>query len=420
MSYQPLEARTSRLLYIEIFWSAILGAIITFTGAFVLRLGASNTAISLLSALPSLAAIIVALPAGRFLQSRLHPRLWTIFSLGLFWFGYLVLAFVPGVSVFGLTPGGVGVLVIFLFSVPQNFSAIGVPSLMAEVVPEPHRIRVFGMRSLINFVMQSGVTLLAGVWLSRIPFPTNYQSMFVIGWVCSLFSLACLMQFRARARAAPAGSPARLPRRGRSWQLWPADVGRQHNFRQVLINSLLHQTGLWLAGPLFILRYVRELEAADAWLGLHATVTGLSTAAGLIFWRWATERLREPRTLRLTILPLSLFPLIVGLTPSLTPILVFDVINGFFVAGVNLSHGNIMLQSLPDDKRPEYMGLYSTIINAGAFICPVVSVALAGWLGIGPTLVLCAGLTLLGGMTYFVWRVPVSTQSLTVEGEAHG
>jgi MFS family permease len=128
-----------------------------------------------------------------------------------------------------------------------------------------------------------------------------------------------------------------------------------------------------------------------------------------VFWRWAAERLREPRTLRLTILGLGVFPLVVGLTPNLTPILIFDVLNGFFVAGVNLAHGNILLQSLPEDKRPEYMGLYSTIVNAGAFICPILSAALAGWLGIGPALVICGVLALSGGLTYFVWRVPVST-----------
>jgi hypothetical protein len=69
--------------------------------------------------------------------------------------------------------------------------------------------------------------------------------------------------------------------------LWPADLGAQPNFRQVLINSLLHQGGLWLASPLLILRFVRELDASDAWLGLHGTVMGVSTIVGLVFWRWA-------------------------------------------------------------------------------------------------------------------------------------
>jgi MFS-type transporter involved in bile tolerance (Atg22 family) len=130
---------------------------------------------------------------------------------------------------------------------------------------------------------------------------------------------------------------------------------------------------------------------------------------GLVFWRWAAERLREPRTLRLTILSLGFYPLLVGLSPHLTPILVFAALNGYFVAGVNLSHGNILLQSLPEGKRPEYMGVYSTIINAGAFVSPLVSVAVAGWLGLGPTLVICGGLALLGASSYFVWRVPLGT-----------
>jgi MFS family permease len=408
MPHPPLDARNTRLIYLDIFWQSLLASTLAFNGAYVLRLGASNTAISLLSALPSLAAIFIALPAGQFLQARAHPRLWTILSLGVHWIGFLLLAFVPGVRLPGLSPGGVAVLLIFIFSLPAHVAAIGVPSLMAEVVPEPHRIRVFAMRNLISSIVVSPMTLLVGLWLTRAQFPANYQVIYVVGWVCGLFSLAALAQIRQAAQTAPAGAPALLPRKPRGWRLWPADVGAQPNFRQVLINSLLHQAGLWLASPLLILRYVRELDASDAWLGLHGTVTGISTIVGLVFWRWAAERLREPRTLRLTILFLGIYPCAVGLSPHLTPILIFDVLNGFFVAGVNLSHGNILLGSLPEGKRPEYMGLYSTIINAGAFVCPIVSVVIAGWLGLGPTLVICGVLALLGGLTYFLWRVPVS------------
>jgi hypothetical protein len=323
------------------------------------------------------------------------------------WLGFLLLAVVPWVRLPDLSPGGLAVLLIFIFAIPSHVAGIGIPSLLAEVIPEAHRIRVFATRSLINSIVVSGVTLAVGAWLTAVVFPVNYQAIYVFGWVCGLLSLASLARIRLAARAAPAGPPAQLPRARRGWRLWPADLAAQPNFRRVLGNSLLHQSGLWLASPLLILRYVRELDATDAWLGLHSTVLGVSAIVGLMFWRWAAERLREPRTLRLTILSLGFYPLLVGLSPQLTPILAAAALNGFFVAGVNLSHGNILLQSLPEGKRPEYMGVYSTIINAGAFICPLVSVAVAGWVGVGPTLVACGVLALLGALSYWVWRVPV-------------
>jgi len=409
MSLLPLDARTTRLLYLDIFWQSILAGTLAFNGAYVLRLGASNTAISLMSALPSLAAIFIALPAGYFLQARRHPRGWTLLSLGVHWLGFLLLAVVPWVRLPGLSPGGLAVLIIFVFAIPSHVAGIGIPSLLAEVIPEPHRIRVFATRNLINSVVVSGVTLAVGAWLTAVVFPINYQVIYVVGWVCGLLSLASLARIRLAARTAPAGPPARLPRARRGWRLWPTDLAAQPNFRRVLVNSLWHQSGLWLASPLLILRYVRELDASDAWLGLHGTVMGVSTIVGLVFWRWAAERLREPRTLRLTILSLGLYPLLVGVSSQLAPILVFAALNGFFVAGVNLSHGNILLQSLPEGKRPEYMGVYSTIINTGAFICPLVSVAAAGWLGIGPTLVVCGVWALLGALSYWIWRVPLGS-----------
>lgn len=403
----PLDARTTRLLYLDIFWQSILAGTLAFNGAYVLRLGASNTAISLMSALPPLAAIFIALPAGYFLQARRHPRWWTLASLGVHWLGFLLLAVVPWVRLPGLSPGGLAVLIIFVFAIPSHVAGIGIPSLLAEVIPEAHRIRVFATRGLINSIVVSGATLAVGAWLTAVVFPVNYQAIYVFGWVCGLLSLASLARIRLAARASPAGPAALLPRTRRGWRLWPTDLAAQPNFRRVLTNSLLHQAGLWLASPLLILRYVRELEATDAWLGLHGTVAGVSAIVGLVFWRWAAERLREPRTLRLTILSLGLYPLLVGLSPQLTPILAAAALNGFFVAGVNLSHGNILLQSLPAGQRPEYMGVYSTIVNTGAFICPLISVAVAGWLGVGPALAACGVLALLGALSYWVWRVPV-------------
>jgi MFS family permease len=151
---------------------------------------------------------------------------------------------------------------------------------------------------------------------------------------------------------------------------------------------------------------VRELGASDAWLGLHGTVTGVSTIVGLLFWRWAAERLREARTLRLTILSVGVFPLLVGLVPNLNAILLFDVFNGFFIGGINVSHINVLLKTLPEARRTEYMGLYAAVLNAGAFVCPLVSVALANWWGVGPTLVVCGVLALAGSCAHWLWPVP--------------
>jgi MFS family permease len=229
--------------------------------------------------------------------------------------------------------------------------------------------------------------------------------MYVLGWLAAMICIGHWVPIIRGSQASPSAAPA-SPRPARKWQLWPANPGQYPDFVRILRNSLLHSVGLWMAGPLFILRYVRELGASDAWLGLLTTVTAASTILGLLFWRVAAERLREPATLRMTIVTVGFFPLLAGLSPNLTLILAFAVFNGFFAAGINVSHINVLLKTLPDASRSEYMGLYATVMNAGAFVFPLIGVALAGWLGIGTMLVVCGFVALLGSLAHWIWRVP--------------
>ena len=54
----------------------------------------------------------------------------------------------------------------------------------------------------------------------------------------------------------------------------------------------MHGVGLWLASPLYILYYVRQLDASDAWIGLQATVLTATTIVGWLIWRRVSIRWR--------------------------------------------------------------------------------------------------------------------------------
>src|SRR5262250_259761 len=96
------QARATRLLYLEIFWSSILGGVCTFNAAYVLRLGGSSLDVSLLGAVPALVTVLLSVPAGHFLQTRAHPIAWTLVCLGAYWTGWLAFAFIPWIHLGGL------------------------------------------------------------------------------------------------------------------------------------------------------------------------------------------------------------------------------------------------------------------------------------------------------------------------------
>ncbi len=418
------EARATRLLYLEIVLSSVPGGIIAFNGAYLLRLGGSNLEVSLLGALPALAAVFVSVPAGHFLQTRCHPHRWTMACLGIYWTGFFLMGLAPLIPLRGVAASALAVTLLGLASLPTQIFNVGIYPLLADLVPENRRVHVFAVRGIVSSCVISVVTFVTGQWLNAAPFPGNYQSTYTVGWICGLIGVSILALANGIPRPRPAQPlTAPAPVAPLSWRFWPADLAHQHDFVRFTFNTILHSLALWLSAPLLVVYYVRSLGANDAWLGLLATVTSLSTIVGLFVWRGVAERWRVPRTLRWTVLSVGLLPLLVGLIPNLTVILVLAAFNGFMTAGITISHINVMLMTFPEDRRPQFMGLYSATINAGAFVAPLLAVALADRLGLGPTLVACGVIGLVGACAHWIWQVPGRPPSSVVvvaQAEAEG
>ena len=168
---------------------------------------------------------------------------------------------------------------------------------------------------------------------------------------------------------------------------------------------------MWIASPLYIIFFVRSLSASDAWIGLQSTTANIATIFGYALSRWILVRWGEPRTLKRAALTLGMYPILVGLFPNLTLIIFASALNSFFSSGFNLSQFNQLILAMPEEKRPEYTALYYTTTNMGAFIFPLIGVSLASLVGIGPTLIGCGFLSLLGGASF--WFSPVITSTKT-------
>jgi MFS family permease len=127
---------------------------------------------------------------------------------------------------------------------------------------------------------------------------------------------------------------------------------------------------------------------------------------GLFFWRWVTVRLGAPRAARLSVLYVGVMPVLVGLLPNLNVILAVSAVNGFFTAGLIVSHINVLLDAIPPGRQPQFMGLWAATLNAGAFICPLLSVWLAARWGIVTALLFCGVVGMFGAASHWIWRVP--------------
>jgi MFS family permease len=400
--------RNAWYLVLEMFWAAILASAAAFNAAFALRLGATNTQIGLLTSLPALLAVIVSIPAGRFLQRKRRHKPWILTALTLARSGYLLVALLPWLHLAGIPLGEQVILTLIVFTIPVHFFNVGFIPMLAEVTSEERRAAIFSARNIAYNASVTVLVFLFGQWLSRVSFPINYQAMFIFGFATSLLSLFYLI--KVDVPDFPVIQPQERPRLSLREQVrrLRESAASYPGFFRITTNTFMHGMGVWMAAPLYILYYVRNLGASDAWIGLQAMIASSGIILGYIMWRWILARWKESKTLKRTIVCLGLFPVLVGLSPSLTPILFAVALNNLIVPGVNLSHFNTLLKVTPPDKRPEYTALYMAFVNIGIFIFPMLGVALADWLGLRPVLIGCGIFSILGSTSF--WFRPVISE----------
>jgi MFS family permease len=399
-------------LVAEMFWASILGSVATFNAAYAIRLGANNFQVSLLSSIPALMAVLVSYPAAQFLERKAQRKSWVFGSLLVYRAGFLMVAVAPWLSFLRVPSGMMAVMILVMISAPAHFFNVGWIPMLAEVVPEQRRAAVFAARNIINQATVSVTVFLCGLWLSRVVFPINYQVMYVVGFLSSMLSMYCLYKMNVPASHISVvevkqdhkpSQRERIRAAGKSIQQMGRDLTQHGPFFRITTNTLMHGFGVWMAAPLYALYFVKTLNASDAWLGLNGTLACIGTIVGFSLWRWLISRWGEPISLKRTIVMIGIYPMLVGLTPSLPVILVYGVLNGLVTPGVTLSHFNTLLSVMPPEARPRYTALYMTIMNIGAFICPLISVALSNKVGLGPMLAISGLLSVLGS-TSFWWR----------------
>ncbi len=415
--------RNAWYLVLELLWASVLGSAATFNAAFAIRLGADNFQVGLLTSIPALMAVLVSIPAGAILQKRAKRTPWIYGSLMIHRAGYILVALAPFLPLESSMRGLVVVLLLVIFSAPAHFFNVGWIAMLGEAIPEGRRAAVFTARNITNQVTVSIVVFLAGQWLSSAPFPFNYQTMFFVGFIASVISMIYLMKVQVPDSICPPVEPDRKRLSPIAFLRDTRDAVRsQPAFLRITVNTMLHGFGVWMATPLYTLYFVRQLDAPDSWLGLNGTIASIGTIIGYSFWRWLLARWGEPVSLKRTIVLAGVYPVLVGLTPSLPIILGFGVLNGLIVPGINLSHFNTLLRATPADARPRFTSIYVTIMNIGAFVSPLISVAVANWIGLAPMLVIAGALSIIGSTSFWWWPVekPDAPQAIKPVAEGVG
>ena len=402
--------RNIRYLYIDMFWRSVFSATASFNSTFALRLGASNTMIGWLSSLPALIALIARIPSARLLESKSNRIPWMSVGLLFSRLGYGFVGLLPWLL--ATHQGDMIVWVLIATNLPFTLFQAGITSMLADAVPERDRARVFANRSIIASAVGAVLTLAAGRWLDAAAgirwasFPVNYQVLYIVGLGASLVALTYFIRIKTPEREVIRRAPRSKVTRPSLSEI-RATLAANRDLVRMTVNMLVFNMGAWIAGPLYMILFVRELNASDGWIGLRTTLANIGVIVGYALWQRLIPKIGYGRALLITAPLAPSHALLVALYPNLTAILVWGVLINLVIAGLELSHQNILIALCPEERRPSYIAVYAVVLNAGAFIGPMIGVALSEVMEIRWVLLIGAAVRMLGAGMFHLFRVRV-------------
>src|SRR5581483_7211804 len=171
------EERNTRNVLIDGIGVGIVSGVATFLSVFLVRLGASSFLVGLLTSMPALTGILLALPVGRMLERQRNIVPW--YSRARVWVlgSYAITGLVP--FIFSLESTPIPVIVIWaIATVPQTIVNVAFTIVMGAVAGPNKRYYLMSRRWSILGITTSLTVALAGWLLETVNFPLNYQVMF--------------------------------------------------------------------------------------------------------------------------------------------------------------------------------------------------------------------------------------------------
>lgn len=397
------QQRNVRNVLIDGIGVGLVSGVSTFLPVFLVRLGASPFLVGLLTAMPALTGIALALLIGRLLERQRNVVPW--YSRARIWVlgSYALTGLMPF-----LFPHNAPIPIIAIWAiatVPQTIVNVAFTVVMSAVAGPDRRYFLMSRRwSVLGVTSAMTVALVGGV-LSEIRFPLNYQLVFIASFAGGLLSFV----FSSRI-AIPDNEPSAAPAGARrAWRARLRDglaaLRENADYSRFLASQFVFRCGMTLALPLFPLYWVHEIHASDFWIGIINTVNSGVLLVAYFLWATVSQRRGSVLVLRVCSFGLVFYPLLTGLTGSVPPLVIYAGLAGIFSAGIDLVLFDILLATCPPRHTPSYIAAYQLTVYVATFMAPILGTMMAEALGYAPALFTAAGLRFAGAALFVLLGV---------------
>ncbi|HLO16739.1 MAG TPA: MFS transporter [Anaerolineales bacterium] len=392
-----IQKRNFRYVQIDAIGVSISNVAAPFLPVFLTRLGASNFQVGLLSSMPGVTGLILALMVGRFFQTRRDIVPWYSLSRLLVILCYAL----TGILTLLVSEKFVilSTLAIWAFAtLPQTALAVAFSVVMNAVAgPEgryallSRRWAIFGLTGVIG-------TFVVTRLIDLIRFPLNYAIMFMVLSLGGFFSFYFSRLIHLPAQVAPPLSASRSPRQNLS--NYVKLLRENPAFLSFSSKRFVYFSAIVLSQPIMPLFLVREVHASDSQIGTINMTLTLIMLVGYFLWPWVSRRRGGRSVLLATTLGMTLYPALSAATPHINLIIFYAGIAGLFQAGLDLVFFDELMKTVPADYSATFVSLAQSMQYMSMIVAPLLGTWLANYIGLGGALWLSAGLRLLGFLLF--------------------
>jgi len=364
---------------------------------FLTRLGASNFQVGLLSSMPGVTGLIIAIFVGRFLQTRKNVVPWYGLSR------LLVIMCYALTGILTLFADQqyliIATLAIWAFAtIPQTALAVAFSVVMNAVAgPEgryallSRRWAIFGLTGVIGtFIVTRVIDLLQ--------FPLNYAIMFLV------LSLGGFMSYYFSNKIQIPDQPPAPASRGRFTGNragnYLALLRAYPSFISFASKRFVYLSALALSLPVMPLYYVRAVHATDSQIGTITMTMMLLMLVGYFLWPRLSRRRGGRYVLLATTFGMILHPALTASTTRAEWVILIAALAGFFQSGLDLVFFDELMKTVPPEHGATFVALAQSMQYFSTVLAPLVGTWVAGYIGLGGALWLSAGLRLIGFLLF--------------------
>ncbi len=364
-----------------------------FLPVFLTRLGASNLEVGLLTTMPALTGLLLAIPLGRFLQRKTNIIPWFSIARLTVLMSYaltgLVVFLVPKTSLITII-----LLIWALATLPQTLLSITFSVVMNAVAGPAGRFELMSRRWSILGITTAVMTFTIGQLLDKMGFPINFQVVFIGMSLGGLISYYFSSRIELPELVPPEEPPAHSIREAVSGYV--NLIRSQRPFVSFVSKRFVYTIGTTMAIPLFPLFFVNHLHASNGWIATINTSQTAILIIGYFIWTHQSRRRGSRIVLLFSTLGLGVYPIITALTYQVWPIAVYAGLAGIFQAGLNLVFFDELMKTCPVELSATFVSVSQSVDYLATIFAPLLGSFIADQIGLPAALIVAGSFRLLG------------------------